>query len=196
MPTAPEPPALGPEPAARGPEPATLERLSAHEDIRQLAAHYAVALDARDLDRLVALFVADVQVGRDAWGRDALRADFDRSLRQVGVTRLDVGTHAIDLVDRDRATGVVYCHGEIEVGDDWVHQAILYRDTYRRDPAEGWRFVRRVHELWYGIVAERNPLQQPAADWPANAVGRGTVPGSWPTWEAFWAARPDGAHRD
>ena len=80
------------------------------------------------------------------------------------------------MIDGDRATGVVYCHGEIEVGDDWVHQAILYRDTYRRDAGEGWRFVRRVHELWYGVALDRSPLDQPAADWPANAVGRGTVP--------------------
>ncbi len=42
-----------------------VERLLAYEEIRQLAARYAVATDARDLDALVALFVDDVQVGRD-----------------------------------------------------------------------------------------------------------------------------------
>ena len=31
--------------------------LVAHEEIRQLASRYAVALDARDLDSLVSLFV-------------------------------------------------------------------------------------------------------------------------------------------
>ena len=44
-----------------------------HEQIRQLAAHYAVAVDSRDLDTLVGLFVDDVRVGRDTFGRDALR---------------------------------------------------------------------------------------------------------------------------
>jgi len=171
---------------ADGPD---LAWLIAHEEIRQLAAHYAVAVDARDLDRLVALFVPDVQVGRSTTGRDALRRDFEVSLGAVGVTILTVGTHAIDVVDDDRATGVVYCHGEIEVGDDWVHQAILYRDTYRRVPEEGWRFVRRVHELWDGAVVTPHPLHQPPADWPANAVGRGTVPQSWPTWGATRPAR-------
>ena len=169
--------------------PVPLDRLVAHEEIRQLAAHYAVALDSRDLDGLVALFAPDVQVGRSRSGRDALRRDFETSLAQVGVTILTVGTHAIDLIDGDRATGVVYCHGEIEVGDEWVHQAILYRDTYRRVPEEGWRFVRRVHELWYGVVVTPNPLDQPPAEWPARSVGRGTVPQSWPTWGSFWAAR-------
>jgi ketosteroid isomerase-like protein len=38
--------------------------ISAHEQIRQLACPYAEAVDSRDLARLVALFVEDVQVGR------------------------------------------------------------------------------------------------------------------------------------
>jgi hypothetical protein len=168
-----------------------LDRLVAQVEIGQLAAHYAVALDARDLDRLVALFVPDVQVGRSS-GPEALRRDFERSLRAVGVTMLHVGTHAVDLVDDDHATGTVYCHGQIQVGDDWVHQAILYRDTYARVPDLGWRFVRRVHELWYGQVHQPNPLDQEPADWPARAVGRGTVPESWPTWAAFWSPGADG----
>ncbi|MGZ4757766.1 MAG: nuclear transport factor 2 family protein, partial [Acidimicrobiales bacterium] len=138
-------------------DPGALARLVAHEEIRQLAAHYAVALDARDLDQLVDLFVPDVWVGRDASGRAALRRDFEASLRPVGVTILTVGTHAIDLVDADQATGVVYCHGEVQVGEDWVHQAILYRDTYERRDGQ-WYFVRRVHRLWYGAEVGVNPL--------------------------------------
>lgn len=108
-----------------------VERLWAHEQIRQLAAHYAVAIDSRDLDTLVALFVDDVRVGRDSYGREALRASFDASLRAIGVSMLNVGTHAIDLIDADHATGSVYCHGQIQDGDRWIHQAILYRDTYK-----------------------------------------------------------------
>jgi ketosteroid isomerase-like protein len=166
-----------------------LERLLAHEEIRQLAAQYAVAVDSRDLDALVALFIDDVRVGRDAFGREALRASFDASLRGIGVSILNVGTHAIDLVDADHATGQVYCHGQIADGDRWVHQMILYRDTYERRHGH-WFFVRRIHELWYGQEAERNPLDQSPADWPVNHDGRGTVPESWPTWSTFWSAEP------
>jgi hypothetical protein len=43
----------------------TVDELVAHEEIRQLAARYAVHLDGRHLDLLVGLFVSDVQVGRD-----------------------------------------------------------------------------------------------------------------------------------
>ena len=166
-----------------------VERLWAHEQIRQLAAHYAVAIDSRDLDALVGLFVDDVRVGGGVSGRSALKASFDGSLRAIGVSMLNVGTHAIDLVDADHATGSVYCHCQIQDGDRWVHQSILYRDTYERRSGR-WYFVRRVHELWYGLEVHPNPLDQEPADWPRNHDGRGTVPESWPTWRSFWADGP------
>jgi hypothetical protein len=151
-----------------------VERLVAHDRIRLLVARYAVALDARDLDTLVALFVPDV------------RADFAAMLSRVGVTFLNVGTHVIDLTGPDDATGVVYCHGQVQEGDDWIHQAIVYRDRYTRR-GEDWLFVGRRHELVYGEVAPTNPLRQDPANWPERSVGRGTVPASWPTWGLFWA---------
>ena len=169
-----------------------VERLWAHEQIRQLAAHYAVAVDSRDLDALVALFVDDVRVGRDRYGRVALRESFDASLRGIGVSMLNVGTHAIDLLDADHATGSVYCHGQIQDDARWVHQAILYRDTYERRDGR-WYFVRRVHELWYGQESEHNPLDQEPANWPEHHDGVGTVPATWPSWGAFWAASPEDA---
>lgn len=163
----------------------TVDRLVAHEQIRQLASRYAVAIDSRDLDALVALFVDDVRVGRSARGRDALRASFDESLRAIGVSILDVGTHQVDLVDDDHATGTVYCHGEIQDGERWIHQAIVYRDTYeRRDGA--WLFVRRIHELFYGAEVGVNPLGLPPANWPEHHDGRGTLPERWDTWREFW----------
>lgn len=82
-----------------------LDRLESIEAIRQLVARYALATDSRDLDALVSLFVDDVRVGADARGRDALRAFFDRSLREVGVTILFVGNHVIDFDDPDHARG-------------------------------------------------------------------------------------------
>ena len=164
-----------------------VERLLAYEEIRQLAARYALATDARDLDALVDLFVDDVQVGRDRSGRAALREAFDASLRGIGISILNVGTHVIDLVDADRAAGHVYCKGEIQDGERWIHQAILYRDTYERRDGR-WYFVRRRHDLWYGAEVGRSPLGLPPADWPEHHDGMGTVPGVFPTWEAFWSA--------
>ncbi|MEI8000810.1 MAG: nuclear transport factor 2 family protein [Actinomycetes bacterium] len=165
------------------------ERLLAYEEIRQLAARYAVATDARDLDTLVALFVADVRVGREASGRDALRDDFSRALRGVGVTILNVGTHAIDLIDDDHATGIVYCRGEIQDGSRWIVQAIQYRDTYERRDRH-WYFVRRHHLLWYGREVGHSPLGLPPANWPEHPDGWGVLPEAAPTWGAFWGDEP------
>jgi hypothetical protein len=162
-----------------------VERLLAYEEIRQLAARYAVATDARDVDSLVALFVDDVQVGREERGRAALKAFFDRTLREVGITILNVGTHVIDLESDDRATGVVYCRGEIQIGDQWVVQAIQYRDVYARRDGH-WFFVRRTHLLWYGREVGTSPLGLPAANWPEHSVGTGELPQIWPTWSTFW----------
>ena len=178
--------AVGP---ASAPPATELDRLIAHDEIRLLASRYAVAVDSRDLDALISLFVPDVRVGPERRGHDALRADFERSLSAVGVTILQVGTHVIDLVDADHATGVVYCSGQVEDGGRWIHQAILYRDTYERRDGR-WRFVRRVHELFHGVEAPTHPRLQPPADWPEHADGVGTAPESFGTWAAFWSRQP------
>jgi ketosteroid isomerase-like protein len=162
-----------------------IDRLESTGAIRQLVARYALATDARDLDALVELFVDDVQVGEDRRGRDALRAFFDRSLRDVGITILFVGNHVIDFDDDDHARGVVYCRGEVQVDDRWVIQAIQYRDAYeRRDGA--WYFVRREHLLWYGADVGESPLGLPPANWPEHHTGKGELPEAWETWRDFW----------
>ena len=165
------------------------ERLLAYEEIRQLASRYAIYLDARDLDQLVGLFVKDVRVGREHVGRDALRADFETSLRQVGVTFLNVGNHAIEFEDADHASGIVYCRGEIQDGgpdgDAWIVQAIQYHDRYQRRDGH-WFFVRRKHYLVYGAPIGTNPLTLAPANWPASQTGMGSHPQALASWQAFW----------
>jgi len=166
-----------------------LDRLLAYQAITQLAFRYAVHLDARDLDALVQLFVPDVRVGRDNSGRRALRADFEQSLRTVGLTFLNVGNHVIDLEDDDHAKGVAYCRAEIQDGgpdsDRWIVQAIQYHDTYERRDGE-WLFVRRNHLLVYGTELGQSPLGLAPADWPTHQTGMGSAPHDFPTWQAFW----------
>jgi ketosteroid isomerase-like protein len=166
-----------------------IERLLAYEEIRQLASRYAIYLDARDIDGLVGLFAEDVRVGRDSYGRDALRADFESSLRNVGVTFLMIGNHAIELEDADHASGIVYCRGEIQDGgpdtDAWIIHAIQYHDTYERRDGH-WYFVRRKHFLVYGAPLGTNPLTLAPANWPASQTGMGSHPHALPSWQAFW----------
>jgi len=169
-----------------------LARLLAYEEIRQLVARYAVAVDSRDLETLVGLFDEDVRVGRDRRGRGALREYFELGTRSVGVTILNVGTHLITLDADDRARGVVYCRAELQIRDRWIVQAIQYRDDYVRRNGQ-WFFVKRDHLLWYGRDVGTNPLGLPRADWPEHQTGWGTLPEEWPTWGEFWG--PDAPRR-
>jgi ketosteroid isomerase-like protein len=165
-----------------------IDRVIARDEIRQLAYRYAFATDSRDIDALVDLFVPDVRVGRELTGREALRDFWIESLSAIGVSILFVGNHIIDFDDETHAQGVVYCRGQIQDGGKWIEQAILYRDQYELRDGE-WLFVRRKHELWYGVEAAVRPLDQEPANWPERHVGRGTVPESTSTWNAFWADR-------
>jgi hypothetical protein len=162
-----------------------IQRLLAYEEIRQLAYRYALATDSRDMDALVNLFVDDVRVGPDRYGREALRQDLTQRLHDVGITILSVTNHIIDLEDENHARGVVYCHGEIQDGERWIVQAIQYGDKYERRNGQ-WYFVRRKHVLWYGAELGQNPLRLPPANWPASHTGRGTLPESWDSWRKFW----------
>ena len=168
-----------------------VERAIARDEIHQLVCRYALAIDSRDLDLLVSLFVPDVRVGRHASGRAALRDFFADSLGAIGVSILFVGNHLIEFADADHATGGVYCRGQIQDGERWIEQAIHYRDIYERRDGE-WLFVRRVHRLWYGVETAERPLDQPPANWPERHDGRGTLPEEWSTWQAFWKSASGG----
>ncbi|HEU4427945.1 MAG TPA: nuclear transport factor 2 family protein [Myxococcota bacterium] len=166
-----------------------LERALAITEIQQLAHRYAVYLDARDLDRLVGLYVPDVRVGKAASGHAALRADFARALRAVGVTFLHVGNHVVDFADDAHASGIVYTRGEIQDGGPestrWIVQAIQYHDTYEKREGR-WLFARRRHLLVYGAELGANPLTLPPAEWPKHQTGRGSLPFDLETWQRFW----------
>jgi len=160
-----------------------IERAVARDELRQLVARYAVALDARDLDQLVALFVDDVRVGGGQQGRAALRHFFADSLAAIPVSVLNVGTHLIELEDPTHARGVVYCRAELQLDDRWVVQMIQYRDQYERRDGE-WLFARREHLLWYGREVGTSPLGLPPAHWPQHDTGWGDFPEAWSRWRA------------
>jgi hypothetical protein len=161
-----------------------LSRLVARDEIRQLAERYALAIDTRDLDALVALFVPDVDCGRWGRGQNALRESFESQLRGMGPTVMLVANHVIDFHDDHRAHGVVYGIVEASRPEGWVRQAIQYHDAYERC-ADTWLFARRDHRLWYGVVLPYDPIAQPPADWPRSQIGRGTVPECWESWQRF-----------
>ena len=87
-----------------------LARVEAELAIGQLPARYAVAVDSRNVDALVALFAADVDCGRWGSGREALKRYYTSRHVLTGFYRSVhlVCGQTIDLVDADRATGTVY----------------------------------------------------------------------------------------
>jgi uncharacterized protein YchJ len=161
-----------------------IDRLDAYRQIRELAARYGRDLDARDMDRLLELYVPEI--------RDRLREVMVSALRQVRITILHVGTHVIDFQDGENATGSVYCHAEVQTGERaWISQAIHYGDRYTRRDGQ-WYFARaRRHELFYGAEFGVRPNRLPPADWPENDTGTGTVPLRWESWQAFWGTAVD-----
>jgi hypothetical protein len=172
-----------------------LDRLESTEAIRQLAARYALALDAHDLDLLVECFVEDVQVGREGRGRDALKLDFDRRFRGRGyrITTHFIGNHVIEFVDADHAIGVVYCRAEHEFPDELVAGPMQYFDEYVR-VGRRWYFRRRRPMPWYYTDVLDRPVGPERLRWPGQPAARAPLPQWWPSWAEYWDD-PDVARR-
>jgi len=162
-----------------------IERLEALEQIRQLPARYALALDMRDLDALAGLFPEDIEVGKSR-GREALRAWFDRTLRvQFTGTAHHVGNHVIEFEDLDHARGVVYSKNEHETGAEWVIMQMMYVDDYERR-AGRWYFRRRLPLYWYATDLNKPPLGELKMRWPGREPYEGGFHDLFPSWREFW----------
>jgi hypothetical protein len=167
-----------------------MDRLESVATIRQLPERYALALDARDLDSLVDLFVPDVKVGSDQVGRPALRAWFDVSMRKVRTTIHLVANHIIDFSGPDEATGVVYCRDEVEYPDGAWHVGMLqYWDAYRRVDST-WCFDRRRFHRWYQVDALQRPHAGAGVNEGDDPIRTALLPDAFPTWQPFWDSRP------
>lgn len=167
-----------------------LARLEAYEQIRQLAARYALALDSRNVTDLVGLFAPDVHTGDGGMGRDALARWFDPILRPYGITFHHVGGHVITITGGDTADGTVYCRAEHEVGDEWIVMPVIYHDRYVRDAEDGrWYFRSRKPKPLYAAEVNQNPLQIPGRfHFPGNPyITAVDLPEGWSSWREFWA---------
>src|SRR4051794_32633650 len=135
-----------------------LDQLLAYEHLRQLAHRYALAVNMRDLDALVELFVDDVKAFGGGTGRAALREVFKLHMA-AEVDGLEVTTQVINLLDADHAEGTVYSRCEMGGRTGWARQSIAYEDRYeRRDQV--WYFISRNHLLFYGLELPERPLDQ------------------------------------
>jgi hypothetical protein len=161
-----------------------LERIEARLEIGQLPIRYALAVDARDLDAWVGLFVPDVDLGRHGRGRDALRALIEPKLRWFYRSIHQICGHRIEIVDADTARGATYCRAEHEVGDRWIVMAICYFDDYRRVDGE-WLFARRAERHWYAADLNEHPQAVEFDSW-GTSPGPPRLPHGFETWTPFW----------
>lgn len=169
---------------------ARIERLEALDEIRQLAAKYAVALDMRDLDALVNLFVDDVKVPGRRRGRTALRDWYDAELRHnlLGTAHGVLG-HVIDVHDADTASGLVYSRNDLETESVWVIEMLAYLDSYRRRDGH-WYFLKRTPLFWYESDITDPPLGPQKMRWPGRPRHDGNLQQEFPSWQDFWSADP------
>lgn len=168
-----------------------IDRLESLDAIRQLPAKYALALDMRDMDAMVSLFPADVRVGKDASGRQALRAYMDRTLRSPFTgTSHHIGGHVIEFDDPDHAHGVVYSKNEHETGDEWVIMQMMYADDYVRQDGR-WYFARRLPLYWYATDLNKPPIGDRKMRWPGTEWAEGNFHKLFPSFGEFWAREGD-----
>lgn len=168
-----------------------IDRLESLDEIRQLPAKYALALDMRDLDALVGLFCADVQVGRHKSGRAALRDYMDATLRRPFTgTAHHIGGHIIEFDDADHAQGIVYSKNEHETpikdgADEWVIMQMMYLDEYERQQGQ-WFFRRRLPLYWYATDLNKPPLGARKMRWPGTEWAEGNFHELFPSYKEFW----------
>ena len=161
-----------------------IDRLESTAAIQQLPIRYALAVDGRDVDAWLDLFVPDVNCGRLGQGREVLRtiitpalATFYRSVHQIC-------GHRVEHDDAEHARGMVYCRAEHEDAGKWVIMAIAYFDTYERRDGE-WLFARRREKHFYAADWEERPTA-PFTGWPPHPEPP-SLPEAFETWNGFWA---------
>src|SRR3546814_856847 len=159
---------------------ARIDRLESAEAIRQIVHGYGFAVDARDLDAIVALYVDDVRVGQSQ-GRVALRAVFDESLRQFTASAHHITNHLIEFLGADDAIGLVGCRCEHEVGDHWVTASLTYHDRYVRR-AGTWLLRGRTQTRLYATAHDDPPIGAAKERWPGTEPADSGYNDALPAW--------------
>lgn len=164
-----------------------IDRIESQLEIRQLPIRYALAVDGRDLDAWVGLFVGDVNCGRHGRGRAVLRGLIEPQVRTFYRSIHQICGHAIDFIDDNHATGKVYCRAEHEARGKWIVMAICYFDEYARHNGR-WYFVRRKERHWYSTDVLERPGQPVFQNWDPWRDAQPELPHAFPAWKDFWDA--------
>ena len=136
---------------------ARIERLEALDQIRQLAGKYTLALDMRDFDSMANLFVDDVGVPGKQRGRQALKRWYVDTMREIPGSFHGINGQIIDFESPGLGSGIVYSRNDLDLGESWMHELMIYLDRYeRRDGV--WFFQRRTPLYWVHTDPNVPPL--------------------------------------
>ena len=133
--------------------------MSDREQILDVVAAYAHAVDDRDIDRIVGCFASDGRIEFEGGqtsgdGHEGIRAAYEDAFAQPVVAMPATSTHlmANTLVTIDGHTAHAETHGVAfhasGTRGQVMTRGLRYSDDLRRT-ADGWRITRRVHRsLW------------------------------------------------
>lgn len=163
-------------------------RLESIDQIRQLPVKYTLALDMRDFDAMANLFVDDVGVPGKQRGRQALKAWYARTMRDSPGSFHGVHGQIIDFETEDLGNGIVYSRNDLDLGDHWMHELMIYLDRYERREGS-WFFQRRTPLYWVRTDPNVAPLGDHKLRPPGRPgePGRGSYHDAFPSWAEFWA---------
>lgn len=172
---------------------ARLGRLEALDEIRQLPAKYAVSLDMRDFDALVNLFVDDIGVPGKLRGRAALKRWYADTMRPIPGSFHGIAGHVIDIESDTEASGVVYSRNDLDLGEHWMLELMIYLDRYeRRD--DHWFFARRTPLYWVHTDPNVPPLGEAKLRRPgSSSATAGAYHTAFPSFAEFRAGTAIGS---
>lgn len=164
-------------------------------EIQQLAYRYAIYADSKDVKGMASLFAERTGSNGKPGTRKSLMARFAGSFSRSPQSILSVGNHLVEMDpnDIDRAEGTVYCRAEVEMGETWLIQQIVYFDKYVREH-DKWLFWSRKHLLFYGADMHQKPIGLPPSDAAELTDGKGSMPQAWPSYREFWTKHRNRKH--
>ena len=166
---------------------ARIDRLESLDQIRQLPAKYTLALDMRDFDAMANLFVEDVGVPGKRRGRAALKQWYVETMRPIPATFHGINGQIIDFETPELGSGIVYSRNDLDLGDAWMLELMIYLDRYeRRDGV--WFFQRRTPLYWVHTDPNSPPLGEAKLRRPgSDEAFVGGYHAAFPSWAEFWA---------
>lgn len=155
--------------------------------LRDLAVLYARAVDDRDLDTVVAMYVPGgifERRGERAEGDTAIRAAYAASFDRYRTMLHTPHPGVVTLTGEGTACGWSHGHAELATRSTLVLASFRYEDDYRC-LAGRWLFARRSVTFMYAVPADRMASSFDGVErirWPGTAPEAADYPESSPTW--------------